>query len=338
MYRNHFLDYLKGIAIILVVWAHAIQYLDKGYDFSQNGVYMCIYSFHMPLFMTISGYLFSFSVSRKDSLRVVKVKSRQLLLPILCWAVIMPFLFFYKELMSKDFIHGLFYFFRSYIRVLPYYLWFLWALFVISILVSFVASKFKDKVAVHILMFILLLGFTDKYGLIYMKYMYPYFLFGYFYNLYRDKFVVWKKPATYISLIAFPILLFFWSKQDLIYHSGMSIYNPDVLKELMIAVERYAIGFAGTIVVVTIFKNLLYFPPSKFITRAGTLSLGIYIIQTVIFAIADIFVPSYTVNYYVYTFIFTLTVSILIIIITMYLTRKISEIPVIGKALFGGRY
>ena len=49
-------DSLRGILIVLVVLGHAIQVTmgDKCYD---NHLWNLIYSFHMPAFMAISGYL-----------------------------------------------------------------------------------------------------------------------------------------------------------------------------------------------------------------------------------------------------------------------------------------
>ena len=50
--RVDYLDYAKGIAIILVVLGHI---------FSGGNIKTYIYSFHMPLFFIISGYLFNYS-------------------------------------------------------------------------------------------------------------------------------------------------------------------------------------------------------------------------------------------------------------------------------------
>ena len=52
-------DFLKFFAIFLVIWGHVIQYFLSS-DYSDELVYRIIYSFHMPLFMMVSGY---FSVS-----------------------------------------------------------------------------------------------------------------------------------------------------------------------------------------------------------------------------------------------------------------------------------
>lgn len=61
--RDPFWDAAKGVAIVLVAFGHAIQY-GSGRDFLWGSLYFnqrvfqFIYSFHMPLFMLISGYFF----------------------------------------------------------------------------------------------------------------------------------------------------------------------------------------------------------------------------------------------------------------------------------------
>lgn len=53
--RISYIDQLKGIAILLVVLGHVI-----GYNNCENSfLWRFIYSFHMPLFMFISGYVCS---------------------------------------------------------------------------------------------------------------------------------------------------------------------------------------------------------------------------------------------------------------------------------------
>ena len=63
--REQWIDSLKGITIFLVVFAHVIGGFGRSEIGSSsalkvgNWVYEIIYVFHMPLFMTISGYVFS---------------------------------------------------------------------------------------------------------------------------------------------------------------------------------------------------------------------------------------------------------------------------------------
>ncbi|RZN54921.1 hypothetical protein D9736_04020 [Escherichia sp. E10V10] len=59
--RNSIIDSMKGLAIIFVVWGHSIQFVKKdSLNFFDNPLFITIYSFHMPFFMLLSGYLFYF--------------------------------------------------------------------------------------------------------------------------------------------------------------------------------------------------------------------------------------------------------------------------------------
>lgn len=91
--RSMTIDYLKALAILLVVVGHCVQ-TGSGTDFFVKGlyydniVYKLIYSFHMPLFMLISGYLFSVSAGRAEFKAVLVKKLRTLLLPLLAWTLV----------------------------------------------------------------------------------------------------------------------------------------------------------------------------------------------------------------------------------------------------------
>ena len=50
-------DSLKGLLMLLVMMGHAIQYTLGNTECEKNHVWNYIYSFHMPAFMEISGYL-----------------------------------------------------------------------------------------------------------------------------------------------------------------------------------------------------------------------------------------------------------------------------------------
>ncbi|WP_455497031.1 acyltransferase family protein [Coprobacter sp.] len=83
--RVAFIDFLKGVCIFLVVWGHSIQYLSSsGYDFWNNRIFIFIYSFHMPLFMMLSGLFFIRSMSLPFGV-VLKKRFFQLILPSIVW-------------------------------------------------------------------------------------------------------------------------------------------------------------------------------------------------------------------------------------------------------------
>ena len=84
------LDLLKAFAIYLVIWGHAIMHFQPHYE--ESICFQIIYSFHMPLFMMLSGY-FATSSMKLGGAEFLTKKFRQLLLPclswgILCWLVI----------------------------------------------------------------------------------------------------------------------------------------------------------------------------------------------------------------------------------------------------------
>lgn len=85
------LDFFKGIAIILVVVGHVIQRNWEG-ALDNHPVYTWIYSFHMPLFFFISGYLINHTFGKKDIGSCLKKKVLALLLPYFVWCyLIAPF-------------------------------------------------------------------------------------------------------------------------------------------------------------------------------------------------------------------------------------------------------
>ena len=60
-------DLVKGMAIFLMLWGHCIQYCaQEAGGYLTDIVFKTIYTFHMPLFMLVSGYLFSYSFRKRS--------------------------------------------------------------------------------------------------------------------------------------------------------------------------------------------------------------------------------------------------------------------------------
>ncbi len=97
--RVLYLDMAKAFAIICVVLGHVIQYFDESHEMAC--VYDVIYSFHMPLFMTLSGFFISKSLDTRID-KVIFHKGRQLLLPVLSFSVLAFAVSFYFLVRSYD--------------------------------------------------------------------------------------------------------------------------------------------------------------------------------------------------------------------------------------------
>lgn len=79
--RIEWLDSLKGFAIFLVVVGHVILGYIRAetfteYQWSLQFVYDVIYSFHMPLFFLISGFLYKLTWARKNSGLLKKISNK----------------------------------------------------------------------------------------------------------------------------------------------------------------------------------------------------------------------------------------------------------------------
>lgn len=131
--RISYIDQLKGIAILLVVLGHVIGYNNCEDSF----LWRFIYSFHMPLFMFISGYVaqMTFRIenfSWNEIFSFIIKKFRTLLLPMAAWGIVIPF-FFLRSTVENSFVDYL----LNYIKMWGGGLWFFATLFFLSILFFF---------------------------------------------------------------------------------------------------------------------------------------------------------------------------------------------------------
>lgn len=81
--RLLWMDSLKLFAIYLVVLGHVVLFGET--DFYSNPVWLYIYSFHMPLFMTISGF-FSYKILKGEG--DITKKFKQLIIPCITLGII----------------------------------------------------------------------------------------------------------------------------------------------------------------------------------------------------------------------------------------------------------
>lgn len=84
--RIAYLDLTKLVAIVLVVWGHILARLDVPFAVSRDMVEW-IYSFHMPLFMMMSG-MFVTSSLRLGFWDLVGKKFKQLIVPVITCTLI----------------------------------------------------------------------------------------------------------------------------------------------------------------------------------------------------------------------------------------------------------
>ena len=164
--RLEYIDQIRGLAIMLVVIGHIIQFnnIQGGMN---NIVFNIIYSFHMPLFFCISGYIgfktiriFDFKSYRQHLWK----KFISLLIPLFTWSLLVNQLFFSQHwnLITINNIT---------MTILNPGLWFLKTLFEIFFFYGFFAwiSSIKNRnnqFWLDLLIFLLILILTTCYNIL----------------------------------------------------------------------------------------------------------------------------------------------------------------------------
>ncbi len=183
--RLPWVDYAKGIAIILVVYRHVlIGFKRSGLEVSEYLMLAneMVFSFRMPLFFVISGIFIEKSLGKRASNQFVKYKFDTILYPYLVWAVIQVSL----QVMLSSYTNanrG----FIDYIYVLVHpraidQFWFLYALFNVSIVYGLIRNRIKISILWHVVIAItmhFLSNYVQEYDLLHdLLYYYIFLVVG----------------------------------------------------------------------------------------------------------------------------------------------------------------
>ena len=344
--RNAYLDLLKAINILLVILGHCIQY-GSGSDYSQgtffeNPVFKFIYSFHMPMFMLVSGYLFSCSLDCSRWDKLLLRKARQLLIPLLCWSALLLGIDCCRVLtgMSSDPL-TLPWAARKLASGFIYGPWFLWAIWWCSLAVILVRKFFRDSVPVYLLCTALTFVIPDILNLALYKYMWPYFLLGHLFRTHdwQSKWEkCWQSRKTRLCVfLLFVLLLCFYNTDSYIYTSGYTILGKDALGQISIDLYRFAVGLTGSIAVmygISAMTHVLPEKPKTFLAYIGQNTLGIYLISSQLLTgmLAAVTRDFGGVNY-----LYILLETLAILCISLLLNAAIKKSKWAGQLLLGSR-
>lgn len=333
--RIAYIDHLRGIAILLVVVGHFIQY--NTIESKDNVLFSIIYSFHMPLFMFISGYI---------ALRTTKIqifdnyanfllkKGRALLIPFFVWPLIVDNFFFTNQL-QFDFaaqVTGLF-------EDPRIGLWFLWYLFFLTILFSaflFLSSRINKEKKIYADIFIagiLLTGLIILRMVNFVVYMDSFIqYFGYFFiGVFLAKYAWIREKVLdvrYFTLfvLTFMIVVGHFSFNDSNFHNlGLSL------------LIKVIAAIVGTLSLYFIVNNIV-FPTvvDKYITNWGTTSLVIYATHfKFIYVFQGLFMlPKMSMFLLI---LISLFFAVAIIQFCMYIYKIIKLSPFLDLLLYGNR-
>ncbi len=277
--RLEWVDYAKGIAIILVVYRHALYGIKfsgievKDWLMNANEI---VYSFRMPLFFILSGFFVAKSISKRNSFKTfTKYKFSTILYPYFIWGIIQITIqivltnYTNSSRTIHDFI-SLFLHPRAIDQ-----LWYLYALFNVSILFFIIYSILKLNNYWMILLSLILFGlsvFVTKYGLLHdSAYFLLFFVLG---HLTQNLFTQEKNYRFFYSykplLLVTPI--FFLSQYYWLNNREMNIYFFAAIA---------LIGVLFTFMLSIILHKHKYL---KILSLIGKHSLQIYLMHVLIIA------------------------------------------------------
>lgn len=306
--RNQFLDIAKGLAIILVILGHTFQGLSENFDDSLG--FRVIYSFHMPLFIFISGMVFSVTLKKTAfeqnriqpllTLYLIRIYRSfiRLIIPFSAWAVIGYFLNHRYEAGKIWELEPLFTFLIKVIRSPDWSLWFLVCVFYCIVTLSFfefclaiLRIKYKIKNRYLLDLALLFLSFyiasilhrvgirTGGYGVGFLTSYFIYFTLGYILAGATIKAII-KNRWIYLCIPMYACLASFWHRTapNHLIPSTPEFISP-YLNNSLFGGLLALLGSMVVLLLVDFFSNRSDWIISKFLAYCGVLSLGIYAIH-----------------------------------------------------------
>jgi hypothetical protein len=154
MKRNEEVDFFKGLLMLGVIWGHTITSLKCG-STSSIWIHTFFRTYDMPFFMVISGFFLSYSAHRYTTVTLIKNKLTTIALPAAVWSLV-----FYHH---------------------PWNNYFLWAVFVSSVIVILTCALIKhSKIRIICFTMITLAFHTTNMYIWNLPYLFPFFVLGYY--------------------------------------------------------------------------------------------------------------------------------------------------------------
>lgn len=279
------LDFTRGVAIILVVWAHAdIDVLEPAF-YAQNLelVHRIIYSFHLALFFIISAALLKKSIEFHQSnfSGLLKKITKNILIPF--YSLGIAFLIIrlltpnsvISNISAGEMIKALFINQFDIANLPSGVLWFLFSLFIFAILVYILVETFKINPYVVLTISFLLNFFHPYFNINYFGFMtiplfFIYYAVGYIYS----SWVI--EPKFKNPWLLFPVLFLTW------------FLSFTYLIAFNLPLSNIICGIAASFLIIGLSMQIQHSTNNKFlkfIYICGSNSIIIYIFHTSFFVL-----------------------------------------------------
>lgn len=313
MQKHQFINFISNlqiIGIILVVLGHSFhEYPDEAYGY-EFIITRMIYSFHMPLFLFIGGYLLLYtneiSNKRRSVSSYILQRIKRLLIPFIVLTVVT---FIPRSLLSNFADDSIHLSFRNFVlsfidsdyMVIPYF-WFIHVSFILSVL-TFIVLQFFKRLRVNpavalISLFIVLLIYalssypsTSLLSLSRLKKLAFFFILGCIYAFYEvnvDKWIRWSNLWVLFLFFSVWVISFFLfeKNQGMYFCSLMGICTCISLSKLMerknIKIFNHLKGANFLIFLLSWYFNVFF---QQFLAKFITLPWYCYTVLSLFFGI-----------------------------------------------------
>lgn len=256
-------DIARALCIVLVVIGH---YNPDNAPMWWKNVNHFIYSFHMPVFLFISVFIYAFSIKKGNYLSFIWKKVKRLLLPYLTASIIVVgiklltqgFSYVENPVEIDTFIKIL------YLPAAGYYLWFVWALFIMFAITQLCSSR-RAHILLLLVSTILYFSpntFPNVFCLKEFQKMWVFFMLGV---------VLFELQIYHIFHTKW-----FWSAAIVLYIVAYSTFTADANWQQLIV----AISGIGMILSIASIISAFFWLKEQIILRIATSSYTIYLYHT----------------------------------------------------------
>lgn len=296
--RYKWVDYLRGIVIILVVYHHTYLGIERsGINIPKSigNANMVFYSFRMPLFFIISGIFTSIGLTSKSIRSIAWTKFNILFYPYIVWSFIqitLQIILSRYTNSNRTFADYLYIFYQP--KQLDQF-WYLPALFNATMVFIFIKTKLKPRVGYHLLIgsiFYLLSSFINNISMMSnWMHFYIFFVIGdILSNVILEKTVQTRLRKPIYILIFIPV--FIVAQYFYVYNNtgmnfseiDMATFNGGYNFYIFNAVSFLFTSLIGCATFIIFSLLLEKWNRCKWLRIIGFHSLYIYIIQVIVVA------------------------------------------------------
>jgi len=272
--RNQWVDYAKGVGIILVVYGHVARGIFNARIPVSEAIYKTadgiIYSFHMPLFFFLAGLFFYTSFAKRSFFGFLASKVDTVIYPYIVWSILQGSI----EVLLGRFTNGHVSFedVFSLIWAPRAQFWFLYSLFQVFLIASAVYIKngrwyFLGVAVVASLCYLYQYEF---FGIAWLKMAIPFFCFFSVGVLYQSVLHLAKENKVKIFLFLCPLAI----SGQWYTHAGLPINNSEE------ALILFIVSLASIILVCT-FCQIIEVLDIPLLALLGQLSMPIYLAHVI---------------------------------------------------------